>query len=201
MKRNLVFCTVAFFVVSCASVNTVPEPVPAYYEAARTYLPLAVGNQWVYEVDYLGQKGDLTVEIVQQQGQWFVDNRGGALMTDHRGIRDRDRYLLTFPIQQGRTWVSFLSPVEHETRTIVGADATIETPAGTFTGVAVVETVVKASPDRVLKSYHYFAPTVGIVKIETFTEETPGGALTPQTTTLLKGYRTEKGKGKDALGR
>ncbi len=188
MSKTLIFAA-AFVVVACATNAPAPKPAPDYREAAQTYLPLTVGSQWVYEVDYLGQKGELAIEIVRQDGEWFADNRGGMFQCDRRGIRDRDRYLLTFPLQQGRNWVSFLSPSEHETRTIVATDASVETPAGTFTGVAVVETTIKASPDRILKSYHYFAPKTGIVKIETFTEEGRGGTPARQTTTVLKSYR------------
>ncbi len=193
MRLNISVLATALFIVACATSTPAPKPAPDYREAAATYLPLAIGVQWVYEVDYLGQKGELTIEIVRQEGEWFVDNRGGMFLCDRRGIRDRDRYLLTFPLRQGNNWVSFLSPAEHETRTIVATDAAVETPAGTFTGVAVVETVMKAAPDRILKSYHYFAPRVGIVKIETFTEETRGGTPVRQTTTLLKNYRAPGG--------
>jgi len=180
----------AVLLTACTATAPTPRPAPDYRAAAQTYLPLAVGTQWVYEVDYLGQKGELTIEIVRQEGDWFVDNRGGMLMIDRRGVRDRDRYLITFPLRQGSRWVSFLSPSEHETRTIVATDASVETPAGTFTGVAVVETTLKAAPDRLLKSYHYFAPQVGIVKIETFTEDARGGTPVRQTTTVLKSRRS-----------
>ncbi len=189
MILRIIAYAAALLAVACATSAPAPKPAPDYREAAATYLPLAVGSQWVYEVDYLGQKGEMTIEIVRQEGDWFVDNRGGMLSHDRRGIRDRDRYLLTFPLRQGSNWVSFLSPSEHETRTIAATDASVETPAGKFTGVAVVETTIKAAPDRILKSYHYFAPKTGIVKIETFTEDGQGGSPVRQTTTVLKGYR------------
>ncbi len=188
MMRRVLIVGMLLLTASCATTEPAPKPAPDYRDMALTYFPLAVGAQWVYAVDYLGQKGEMTVEIVRQEGDWWLDNRGGMLMADRRGVRDRDRYLLTFPLQQGRSWVSFLSPSEHETRTIVATDTTVETPAGTFSGVVVVETAISPTPDRILKSYHYFAPKVGIIKIETFTEESRGGTPVPQTTTLLKRY-------------
>ncbi len=187
MIRNIVLGSCLLFIAACASSGG-PEKKPAqdYRDSALVYLPLAVGEQWVYTVDYLGQAGEMTVEIVRQEGEWFVDNRGTMLTADHRGIRDKDRYLLTFPLQEKRSWVAFLTPTQRETRTIVSVDTPVDTPAGRFEGAIAVETSVAATADILLKSVHYFVPRVGIVKIETYLEDARSGAVKRQTVTLLK---------------
>lgn len=192
MIERIVLCFCAAFVAACASSGDAKKMSQDYRDSARLYLPLEVGNQWTYTVDYLGQAGELTIEIVRQEGDWFVDNRGTMLTADHRGIRDHDRYLLTFPLQEKRTWVAFITPTQREERTILSVDTPVDTPAGTFEGAIAVETAIAASPEMILKSVHYFVPKVGIVKIETFIEDGRNGAIKRQTVTLLKNWKGKK---------
>lgn len=189
MKRVIVFSLCFLVAAACASTDTAdPSKTPQDYRvSALRYLPLAVGNSWTYTVDYLGQTGEMTIRIEREENGWFIDNRGTALTADRRGIRDRDRYLLTFPLQEKRAWVALTGPTRNETREIVGIDTPVETPAGNFEGAVVVETTVNPQKNIFLKSLHYFVPLIGIVKIETFVEDTGAGTKKRQTLTLLKG--------------
>lgn len=188
MKRVVVFSFCLLVAAACASTGTAdPAKTPQdYRESALRYLPLAVGNSWTYTVDYLGQTGEMTIRIEREENGWFIDNRGTALTADRHGIRDRDRYLLTFPLQEKRAWVALTGPTRNETRAIVAIDAPVETPAGNFEGAIVVETTVNPQKGIFLKSLHYFVPRIGIVKIETFIDDTTAGTKKRQTLTLLK---------------
>ena len=88
MIERIVLCLCAAFIAACASSGEPKKMSQDYRDSAKVYLPLEVGNQWTYTVDYLGQAGELTVEIVRQEGEWFVDNHGTTLTIDHRGVRD-----------------------------------------------------------------------------------------------------------------
>jgi len=189
MIERIVICLCAACIAACASSGDPKKAAQDYRGSAATYVPLAVGNQWTYTVDYLGQLGEMTIEIVQQEGEWFVDNRGTMLSIDHRGVRDRERYLITFPLQENRSWVAFTSPTQRETRTVLTVDMPVDTPAGHFEGAVAIETAIAAGPDMLLKSVHYFVPKVGIVKIETFIEDARNGEVKRQTLTLLKNWK------------
>lgn len=189
ITRCIVTFLCAAFLAACASTGDTKKPAQDYRDSAMLYMPLEVGNQWTYTVDYLGQAGEMTIEIVRQEGEWFVDNHGTMFTIDRRGVRDHERYLLTFPLQEKRSWVAFTSPTQRETRTILTVDTPVETPAGTFEGAIAVETEIAARPDVLLKSVHYFVPKVGIVKIETFIEDARNGDIKRQTLTLLKSWK------------
>src|SRR5262249_37898144 len=67
----------AMLVLSCAKrVETASSekslPAAAFY-------PLAVGNRWVYQANFLGEKAERTVQIVKEEDGFFFDNQGGAL--------------------------------------------------------------------------------------------------------------------------
>ena len=131
----------------------------------------------------------MTIEIVRQEGEWFVDNHGTSLTVDRRGVRDRDRYLVTFPLLEKRSWVAFISPTQQETRTILSVDTPVQTPAGNFEGAVAIEATTSAGKDLLLKSVHYIVPKIGIVKIETFIVDARDGTTKRQTQTLLKSWQ------------
>jgi hypothetical protein len=188
----LLFAAVA--VTGCNnSKKDTPPHASDYKESALKYFPLALGNKWTYNVNYFGSAGTIEVVITGTDGDWFLDNRGGRIMADRRGIRDADRYMLMFPLQR-ESWVSIIDTKTRETRKTVGVDETVAVPAGTFEGAIKVHTYVELPEGRLLHSFHYFVADVGIVKIETAIEEPKEGKMIPQTVTELVSYLINKPK-------
>ncbi|MGI6394046.1 MAG: hypothetical protein ACOX2F_04860 [bacterium] len=192
-KRVLISVLIAVlavvFVVSCNKSNKKDSPphTSNYKESALKYFPLALGNKWKYTVNYFGSSGEMEVVITGTDGEWFLDNKGGKIMADKRGIRDSDRYMLMFPLQR-EEWVAIVDTKTREIRKTVGVDETVKVPAGVFEGAIKVHTFVELPGSKVLHSFHYFVAGVGIVKIETFLEDLKEDKLIPQTVTELIGY-------------
>lgn len=132
-----------------------PEPVN---EKIEGYLPLKVGNRWVYE----GQGSDMasyTQEVTHSKGNRYQirTNAGGAISTNifevkedsianvYLGMGDNknknllneadiaDIIFLKLPIAVGTTWVS-----EQNTYEILQTDAKVTVPLGTFDNCVVV---------------------------------------------------------------
>lgn len=159
-----------------------------YTKSAKVYMPLAIGNKWTYSVDYMGQKGEISVEIEKKDGEWFVDNRHGKLRIDRRGIRDEARYLLQFPLVEKREWLSVIKPGKTEHFSINKVAVDVKTPAGEWDTAVVVRTVARKDAKNEQVSFHYFVPKVGLVKIETFIRDINSGKSKKMTTTLLISY-------------
>ncbi len=184
-----------FMFVSCAGSGRDEKPIHVsdYSASAAKYMPLEIGNKWVYSVNYMGSSGEIEVIINAFDGEWFVDNRGGKLKIDRRGIRDDERYILMFPLQR-EEWISIIDTRTTEIRKTVGVDEPVTVPAGRFEGAIKVHTFVSIPGNRILHSYHFFVSGVGIVKIETFLEDVREGTITRQTTTELVKYDLKETK-------
>ncbi|MCK5808995.1 hypothetical protein KAH37_08435 [bacterium] len=183
------------FVLSCGSVPhgedgdfKTKDRDADYTKSAQAYMPLAVGNTWNYSVDYLGQKGEMSVVIEKKEGEWFIDNHHGKLRIDRRGIRDESRYLLQFPLVEKRAWLAILKPGQTEHFSINKVAAAVKTPAGSWDTAVVVQTTNKKDKDKELLAFHYFVPKVGIVKIETYIRDIRSGKAQLMTMTLLTSY-------------
>lgn len=160
-------------VVSCA---TTPTPAATPQLTSRAYVPLAVGNRWVYAVT--PSPADKPTEEVRildrnQQG-FFVDNRGGALAPRTDGIFDGKRFLLQDPIEEGREWMAAPEPSVVERYRIKATDVSLQVQAGSFTGCVEVEgTLDIKNPQTgelgVLTMSWIYAPQVGLVRlVQTF---------------------------------
>lgn len=150
------------------------------------YMPLAVGNTWLYERDHLGATGEERVEIVREENGFFVDNRGNALRVDAFGIRDPKRYLLRHPIETGNQWTTVVSVSSMERYRILDAGFACEAPAGTFRDCVRVEAQNRIDAERALVNEMTFAPGVGIVRVSLFMEEK--GRRLPQGGLALKSF-------------
>jgi len=195
MGKFIVVLLPLLFLMSCGSVPkgedgdfTTKSRNADYTKSATAYMPLAVGNKWTYSVDYMGQKGEMSVVIEKKEGDWFIDNRGGKLRIDHRGIRDESRYLLQFPLVEKRAWLAVLKPGQTEHFSINKVATTVKTPAGSWDTAVVVATTERKDREKELLSLHYFVPKVGIVKIQTYIRELRSGKAQLMTTTLLTSY-------------
>jgi hypothetical protein len=198
MKKTGMFFAVLLLIfsfLSCSSDKKQDSPphTSDYKASALKYFPLNVGNKWTYSVNYLGSAGKIDVQINGTDGEWFLDNRGGRITADKRGIRDNDRYILMFPLQKD-SWVSIIETKTREVRKTIGVDETVKVPAGVFEGTIKVHTYVELPGNKILHSFHYFAADVGIVKIETALEDNSTGKVMQQTVTELLSYTINKPK-------
>jgi len=158
-------------------------------ESAR-YFPLAVGNTWTYEANYLGERSTRRVEVVAFRDGNYVDGDGRTLRVDREGVRDQVRYLLHEPLSVGATWTSVVAPGSAEHYRITSVHAPCETPAGKFPDCLEVESRTLAdpkTPGRLLVNRVTFAAGVGIVRVRTALEEGPKSAPTAEL--LLTAYQ------------
>jgi hypothetical protein len=164
-----------------------PEPEPARTPSAASYSPLAIGDQWTYETNLLGEHRDQVVEIVRKDGAYFADQNGNLLAVDAFGLRDPKRYLLREPLEAGREWTNVVSVSSVEHYRILEVATSCEAPAGKFDDCVRVESRNRVDENTTLVNEVTFAKGVGIARIEVAAEN--GGKRIPQTQLLLKTYR------------
>lgn len=132
------------------------------------YYPLAVGNTWYFKGKLLGQPAENRVTVTKKDGAVYIDDKGGQLMIDGDGLRDRKRYLLKAPIVKGGTWMSVASLASVEKFEIVDTARAASVEAGRFDGCVVVRGKNRIDPQKEFVTEWTYAPGIGIVKIETF---------------------------------
>jgi hypothetical protein len=169
-----------FGLLGCAH-EAAPPPAPAAPTSAQAgppesarYFPLAVGNHWTYEANYLGERSTRRVELIAFRDGSYVDRDGRALRVDREGIRDQVRYLLHEPLTAGATWTSVVAPGSAEHYRVVSVHEPCEAPAGKFKDCIEVESRTMADPThpgRLLVNRVTFAAGVGIVRVRTALEE------------------------------
>jgi hypothetical protein len=180
----------AALAAACARAPAAPAAAP---HAPADYLPLAVGNEWVYRDESPALPADRrgatrTVRILERTADGFYrDNERGELRFDGDCLRDRSRRLLCGPLEKGHSWASVVSVSSTERYEIAEVGETVTTPAGTFAGCVRVRAHNRAGPstDHVLEIT--YAPGVGPVRIETFA--VVGGNASPQVRAVLQAYR------------
>src|SRR5262249_27134856 len=86
----------------CASAAPPKPTEPDPKQDAHLFYPLAAGNSWTYAESRTGKRE--TIQIIGQDGPWFLDDHGGRLRYEPDGVRDADRYLLRTPITAGAKW-------------------------------------------------------------------------------------------------
>jgi len=173
----------ALGVLACATQARPPAPPVV---SAQDYYPLAVGNRWTYDTNFLGDRRERSVEIVAVRDGYYVDNEGAQLTVDGLGVRDQKRYLLRDPIQVGSAWTNVVSASSIEHYRIAELGAPCRVPAGTFENCIRVESRNRKDEQRTLVNELTFAPAVGIVRIELTLES--GGKRVPQSVFELKQY-------------
>jgi hypothetical protein len=184
-KSTARFALVAAIAAGCAGQREVKAP-PSSQADASEYMPLAVGNSWVYRRGHLGAEAEERVEIVREEGGFFVDNRGNGLQIDAFGLRDSKRYLLRHPIEPGREWTNVVSVSSMERYKIVDAGFSCEAPAGSFQRCVRVESKNRIDGDRTLVNEMTFAPGVGIVNISVYLDQK--GRRIPQGSMALQSF-------------
>ena len=176
---------VALVALGCAKrVGTSAEPE----RDARAYMPLAVGNEWRYEVTSLGRKQEATIRIEKVDGSFFVDNRGTKMKADAFGVRDERRYLLQEPVKAGTTWKNVISPSSVEHYEILQAGSPCEVPAGKFPDCVTVESKNRGAENVTLVNRMTFARGVGMVRVVVVMIQ-PGKQEVPQHQLQLVSYK------------
>ncbi len=158
--------------------------------SAADYAPLHVGASWTYEVQYPGQTGEMTVELVGQKDGYVFDNKNGAMRHTPQGLRDRDRYLIRHPLKVGHKWESVVGPsaVEHLEITKVGESC--DSAAGRFDDCVEVTGWIRRDKNMTLHIRWTWAKAVGLVGLVTEAELVGKGRV-PQVKQSLKKYSRE----------
>lgn len=176
-----------FLLGGCAHIGVSSE---SHIKSLESFLPLSVGNEWVYSTSFQGQpQADLTVSIVKEEDGYFYDDRPSPsrLRFDRQGLRDGEiRYLLKLPVAKGQKWMSVadVKTVERYQIEAVGQDVTV--PAGTFRDCVIVRLEVRLDAQRTMQNHMVFAPNVGIIEISTALQT--GTDLHEQSRLKLKNY-------------
>ena len=171
----------------CAGREVKPEDRAPEVSA---YLPLAVGNTWLYERELLGEKGEHRVRLVREEAGFFYDEAGNALGVDAYGIRDPKRYLLRHPVEAGREWTTVVSVSSMERYRILDAGFRCEVPAGAFSDCVRVEARSRIDAERSMVNVITFAPGVGMVRFD-FSLDAKGERI-PQGRMVLKRFEPAK---------
>jgi hypothetical protein len=187
---------VCLLVAGCAHSSRQRLDGPGGDRTLSRYMPLTIGNRWTYATSFQGQaQPDLTVEIVGQEGGFFLDNRPSPsrYRFDAEGLRDgTKRYMLKTPLAEGTEWMSVadLNTVEHYR--IVDVDRRVQVPAGVFSGCVVVRMEVRMNEKQALRNEMTFAPDVGIIEVRTLLQD--GSKFLPQSHLQLKVLELAKPK-------
>ncbi len=179
----------ALGMIACASQ---PAPKVKAGPSAADYAPLTVGASRTYAVQYPGQTGERTITVLKEDGGYFVDDAQGAFRVTPEGLRDRERYLIRTPLQEGNTWKAILSASAVEHYRIVSVGQPCRSRAGGFSDCLVVEATIRQDKSMTLRIRWSWAKDVGLAKIETFAE-LPGKKRIPQTTQSLIHYQLKPG--------
>lgn len=188
LSRRRLFPAVPALVLLAACAHR-PGSSAASSLPASEYYPLAVGNRWTYETNFLGEKRALEVEIQRKEDGFFIFSSGERLTADAYGIRDDRRYLLREPLEVGRSWTNVVSVSSVERYKVLGAGASCEVPAGRFEQCVVIEARNRVNPKTTLVNELTFAPRVGLVRVVVVAET--DGRRIPQTEHLLRAFELQ----------
>ena len=155
--------------------------------SAERFYPLGLGREWTYDAQLLGEHRVFTVRILKEQDGYFVDSQGGQIRAGDDGVRDRERYLLRNPVQEGKSWTNVLSPDSQEQYKIDSAGAPCQATAGHFDDCVVVvgRTLVGVQNDALVNRMT-FAKDVGLIRSEVLLER--AGQQKLQSRIELKSY-------------
>ncbi len=159
--------------------------------SAQQLFPLAVGNRWSYRVSFMGATQDLTVSIVSDDAQVFVDSRGQRFHSGPDGLRDDHRYLLREPIAVGKHWTAIIDITQSETYRVTEVGSTADVPAGKFGGCVQVEASTAQTPSHVLIAEQTYCPDVGLVRVVTYAEM-DGKRGPPQVKQELVSFKVQR---------
>ncbi len=159
--------------------------------AVAPFYPLAIGNEWTYELVSGEQRRRETIKIISRDGAWFEDDHRGRLRLDDGGLRDREHYLLRPPLELGKKW-SAVSELVVQRFEVVAVEGSEVTPAGTFLHCVTVRNEQPLPENRGLFVTDWtYAPGVGMVRLHT-SVRSADGKVAPQVSLALVEYRLNK---------
>ena len=170
-----------------AGCATTPARPAEQARRAADYSPLPLGAAWTYDVEYPGQKGEMTVTLVGQKDGYFFDDHKGAFRHTKDGLRDRERFLIRHPVEVGNEWSSVTGASAVERMRITSVGQTCEAAAGRFEDCVVVAGSLRRDKTMTLHIQWTWAREVGLVKLSTEAEVEGKGRL-PQVKQSLKHY-------------
>ena len=183
-ERSLRAASVLLLVVAgCA---TTKSGMVSDGPSSAEYAPFPLGSSWTYDVEYPGQKGEMTIELVGERDGYKIDNRKGQWQHTPKGLRDKDRYLIRHPIETGASWQSVTGPSAVEHYEIVSVGSACESLAGKFEDCLVVNGKIRQNKDISIHITWTWARDVGLVKLSTESER--GGKRRRQVWQSLKAY-------------
>lgn len=189
MKRLYPFAlsSIVFFLVACAfgcssKETKLDEPITANEKlgpfgarAASEYMPLNLGNTWVYKSRFLGEEGSIKVIVKSKNEEgFFIDSQGGRFKLTSMGLRDKDRYLLLSPLEKGRSWRAQVSYNVAEHFEILEDNAKVIVPAGAFSNCLIVRSETRLKKGVKIVNTVTYAPKVGMIRTETVMEDERG---------------------------
>lgn len=189
VTRSLLFAPLAW-ALACAS-STQPA---ARDRSIEEYAPFVVGAKWTYLAKYPGQEGELVVSIVGREGEYFMDDRGGYFLHTPDGLRDKERFLIRYPLVAGNKWKAVVGPSAVEHNEIISVGEPCQSEAGTFADCLVVDGRIPRDERMSLKIRWTWARGVGLAKLETIAELKGQGEL-PQVTQSLRHFDLSPGPG------
>lgn len=152
--------------------------------AGADYMPLKVGNKWVYKADFGGQMieiGQSVAKIEKKDGKDIAlmeTEFGGQVITEQLSSSDKGVFRYSFqgqpvdppiqalklPVKKGDTWDVKFSAQGQEMKAVMKTEGEEEVmvPAGKYKAVIVSMEMDAMGQKVTVKSW--FAPNVGIVK-------------------------------------
>jgi hypothetical protein len=174
LVRNLISLLIAGVCVSAASAQG----------PGASYLPLKVGNKWVYQVDFGGQMVEISQKVVKidkKDGQEIATLEtevAGNTLQEQTSVTEKGIFRHSFqgmpveppilalklPFKKGETWEAKISVQGQEFKATMKAEAEeeVSVPAGKYKAL-VVSTEMDLGGQQI-SSRTWFAPKVGIVK-------------------------------------
>lgn len=179
MTRALLFTCLFAACASTPAAKTAPSA------ELGEYVPLKIGAEWTYDMKYPGQSGEMTVRLTGSKDGFVVDDKNGAYRLTSEGLRDRDRYLVRYPLEVGTQWKTVVGPsaVEHSQITSVGKPC--DALAGRFDDCLVVHSWIRRDEQMTLHIEWTWAKGIGLVKLETEADISGKGRV-PQVKQSLK---------------
>ncbi len=186
LAKNLVWTSWLSFCLLLYGAAIAAETAPATTKTAtEPFYPLAVGNQWDYEVHANGNVSEISnrvakKEVIDGETLYRVDTSAGGNVSASEHLRHaqaglyRDRFnglefsppiiLLKNPPTPGEKWetVTKVGDQDFNVKCVIGDYEDVKVPAGTFKALKLnVSTTV--GPDTFVSDY-WFAPETGIVQ-------------------------------------
>jgi hypothetical protein len=187
-KKNILWSIIVLvflFFSGCSPAVPKPSPSPTdgQTENIAAYIPLSVGNYWLYE-GIGNEYASYTEKVTYQQRnqyQVIIDNGGTVTANRYEVAADRivntfrqsefyedknildqpsniEAILLQSPLTAGNSWTS-----EGNSYEVIDTSATVEVPAGIFVNCLTVKITYPESRNY---SLYYYKKDVGLIKSE-----------------------------------